>query len=192
MSKWSPRRPLGARAVGEAVAERNVGRGEGRRGDQSMKPGRCPGLRKSGLVAPSPSRASLAERIIQAGVAAVLAAALGLGLVLTPSPTGTGTHQALGLPPCGMLVMTGHPCPTCGVTTSFVLAAHGRFSEALVNQPFGLVLFLAVAAGLLATLATVATGRTWAPLARVSVVTTAAILMVVLVLASWVYKWATL
>jgi len=174
--------------MGEAVAEtRSPGQ---RPGTSAQRVNRDVGPLPRPIA--SPSRASLAERIIQAGVAAVLAGALGLGLVLTPSPTGTGTHQALGLPPCGMLVMTGHPCPTCGVTTSFVLAAHGSFSEALVNQPFGLVLFLAVAAGLLATLATLATGRTWAPLGRVSVVTTAAILMVVLVLASWAYKWATL
>jgi len=85
------------------------------------------------------SRASGTERLAQAGVLAVLAAALVLGLALAPSKTGMGTHTVLGLPQCGMLAMTGRPCPTCGVTTSFVLAAHGKFYDALVNQPFGLI-----------------------------------------------------
>jgi hypothetical protein len=137
-------------------------------------------------------RASAAERIVQGGVAAVLAGALGLGVALAPSATGTGTHTVFGFPPCGMLVMTGHPCPTCGVTTSYVLAAHGRFYEALVNQPFGLGVFLAVAGGLVAMLATLATGRSWSPLARVSILTTAVTVTLVLLLFSWVYKWATL
>ena len=158
--------------VGEAVADRNP--------DPMV------------VQTPSSGQASLGERILQAAVATFLAAVLVLGLVLTPSPTGTGTHTLLGLPPCGMLIMAGHPCPTCGVTTSFVLAAHGRFYDALVNQPFGLVVFLAVAAGLAAAVTTLVTGRTWACLARVSVVMTAAIVMMALVLASWVYKWATM
>ena len=158
--------------VGEAVADRN------------------PDPRVAQM--PPSAQASLGERVLQAAVAIFLAATLGLGLVLTPSPTGTGTHTLLGLPPCGMLIMTGHPCPTCGVTTSFVLAAHGRFYDALVNQPFGLVVFLAVAGGFAAAVITLVTGRTWACLARVSVVMTAAIVMMALVLASWAYKWATM
>jgi len=167
--------------VGETTADRN-----------SDAAGGASACAVSGPAVRWRPQASWGERILQMGVAAVLAAALGLGLVLKPSPTGTGTHTVLGLPPCGMLVMTGHPCPTCGVTTSYVLAAHGQFYDSLVNQPFGLIVFLAVAAGLVATLATLVTGRSWALLARASVVATAAIVMVALVLASWAYKWATL
>ena len=33
----------------------------------------------------------------------------------------------------------GIPCPGCGVTTSVALAAHGRFIDSFVNQPFGLL-----------------------------------------------------
>lgn len=168
--------------MGETVASAGSGRAEA-----------APACHTPDLAAPWRwPQADLGERILQAAVAVVCAAALALGVVLTPSPTGTGTHTVFGLPPCGMLVTTGHPCPTCGVTTSYVLAAHGRFYDALVNQPFGLLVFLGVAAGLVGAIGTLATGRSWSPLARPSVVIPAAIVMLVLVLASWGYKWATL
>jgi hypothetical protein len=129
---------------------------------------------------------------VQACLAVTFAAVLAVGMVLTPSPTGTGTHTILGLPPCGMLVVTGHPCPTCGVTTSYVLAAHGRFRESLVNQPFGLASFAVVAFGLGALVVTLATGRSWSPVGRGSIVVTAVIVMTALAVASWIYKWATM
>ena len=89
-----------------------------------------------------------------------------------------------------MLRATGKPCPTCGVTTSFVLAAHGRFAEALVNQPFGFVLFFLVAGCLAGLVFTLATGRSWYPVfVRVN---PAVILLALLglLLASWAYKWS--
>jgi len=137
-------------------------------------------------------RASAAERAVQALVAAVLAAALVAGFILVPSPTGTGTHRVLGLPECGMLKMTGKPCPTCGVTTSFVLSAHGRFAEALVNQPFGLVVFLLVIGGLGGLVVTLLAGRSWTPiLARVDL-TLVILVLLALMLLSWAYKWSAM
>jgi len=141
---------------------------------------------------PSWPRASGTERLAQAGVLIVLAAALALGLALEPSPTGTGTHTVLGLPQCGMLAMTGRPCPTCGVTTSFVLAAHGRFYDALVNQPFGLICFLLVVAGMLVTVATLVTGRSWVPVLTVYGVAVPAAVLLTLALLSWAYKWMSM
>jgi hypothetical protein len=135
-------------------------------------------------------RASSGERIVQATVGIVAAAALVLGVVLTPSPTGIGTHTHLGLPPCGMLVVTGHPCPTCGVTTSFVLAAHGRFWEALVNQPFGLVCFLLAVAGIISSTASLVMGCSWHPLLTVYGVVVPTAVLLVLALLSWAYKWS--
>ncbi|MBM4019328.1 MAG: DUF2752 domain-containing protein [Planctomycetes bacterium] len=113
-------------------------------------------------------------------------------MLLTPSPAGTGTHTVLGLPPCGMLVVTGRPCPTCGVTTSFVLAAHGRLGEALANQPFGLLVFVLTAGGLALTAATLAAGRSWLPLVTANRIVAAIIFLALAGLASWAYKWATI
>lgn len=55
---------------------------------------------------------------------------LGIALWLNPynadgSRKSMATHTQLGLPPCNMVVMTGKPCPACGMTTSFSLLAHG-------------------------------------------------------------------
>lgn len=55
---------------------------------------------------------------------------LGIALWLNPynadgSRKDMATHTQLGLPPCNMVVMTGKPCPACGMTTSFSLLAHG-------------------------------------------------------------------
>ena len=71
---------------------------------------------------------------------------LGLASWLTPSPKGYGTHLQLGLGECTMLHITGYPCPMCGMTTTFTLFAHLRFLDALLNQPFGIVLFSATVA----------------------------------------------
>jgi Protein of unknown function (DUF2752) len=68
---------------------------------------------------------------------AVLAVASGL----TPEAAGLGTHRQFGLPACGILGRTGWPCPSCGLTTSFALAARGRLADAALVQPFGLLLF---------------------------------------------------
>lgn len=142
-------------------------------------------------VAPA-FRASPAERAVQAFLAVVCAAALVAGVLLVPSPTGTGTHRILGLAECGMLRATGKPCPTCGVTTSFVLAAHGRFAEAVVNQPFGFALLLLVAGGLAGLAFTLATGRSWYPVfVRVNPVVVLLALLGLL-LASWAYKWSVM
>lgn len=40
-------------------------------------------------------------------------------------PLAHGTHRQLGLPPCMLHVVTGFPCPACGMTTSISLLVHG-------------------------------------------------------------------
>ncbi len=135
-------------------------------------------------------KADLPERCVQGFVALVFAAALGLGVYLTPDAGGVNTHTQLGLPPCGMLAVTGHPCPTCGVTTAFALAAHGRVVEAFVTQPFGLTCFLVCLGGLLATGATLATGRSWVPLLTMTNILAACVILSLILLISWAYKWS--
>jgi hypothetical protein len=36
-------------------------------------------------------------------------------------PRTMSTHTQLGMPPCNFVVLTGKPCPSCGMTTSFAL-----------------------------------------------------------------------
>ena len=41
------------------------------------------------------------------------------------------THTQLGMPPCNFVVMTGKPCPACGMTTSFALLVRGDVRASL-------------------------------------------------------------
>jgi hypothetical protein len=84
---------------------------------------------------------------------------LGIAMHLTPDPHGFGTHRQLGLGACTMLQLTGWPCPMCGMTTTFTLFAHLRPLDAVVNQPFGLVLFPVTVAVALLGCADVLLGR---------------------------------
>src|SRR5205085_6174191 len=64
--------------------------------------------------------------VIAAGLTALFAVALwldpyGPGGV----PLAMGTHRQLGLPPCNFQRLTGLPCPSCGMTTSFALLVRG-------------------------------------------------------------------
>lgn len=59
------------------------------------------------------------------GVAAFAAAAWLDPYDAAGRPLQHGTHRQLGLPPCMLNVVTGLPCPACGMTTSIALLAHG-------------------------------------------------------------------
>src|SRR5262249_44252401 len=71
----------------------------------------------------------------------LIAIALGLALVfgiaafLDPYRDGRvwtdETHTQLGLPPCTFKVVTGVPCPSCGMTTSFALLVRGDIYNSL-------------------------------------------------------------
>ena len=67
---------------------------------------------------------------------------IGLARWLEPDPSGVGTHLQLGLSECFVLERMGLPCPMCGMTTTFSLMAHFDPITAILNQPFGVVLFL--------------------------------------------------
>lgn len=79
---------------------------------------------------------------LQYGALMVAATALlAVARSLHPSGRGFGTHQQLGLPPCVFLQLTGIPCPSCGLTTSFAHAAHLHWVASFTTQPFGFVAF---------------------------------------------------
>src|SRR5437667_1744631 len=52
------------------------------------------------------------------------------------------THLQLGLPPCNFKVMTGLPCPSCGMTTSFALLVRGDLGNSLRANAVGTLLGL--------------------------------------------------
>ena len=69
-------------------------------------------------------------------MAAGLAAVFTTALLLNPyNPDGTprtmATHTTLGLPPCNFVGLTGKPCPSCGMTTSFALLVRGDIGASL-------------------------------------------------------------
>lgn len=76
----------------------------------------------------------------------VCAAIVGVAAWLKPEPRGFGTHRQLGGAPCGLLILTGLPCPTCGMTTAFAHTVRGQWWRAFVAQPGGFVLALATLA----------------------------------------------
>jgi hypothetical protein len=76
-----------------------------------------------------PSSIVLSVRIVLLCFALVFAVVLGVAVKLDPYRDGKtwtqATHTQLGLPPCQFNVVTGIPCPSCGMTTSFSLLMHG-------------------------------------------------------------------
>jgi uncharacterized protein DUF2752 len=82
-------------------------------------------------------------RLRGAMVLGACAALLVAGWRLEPDSRGYGTAQQLDLPACSMLVNTGWPCPSCGMTTSVACTVRGRFVAAGRAQLFGIVLVAA-------------------------------------------------
>jgi hypothetical protein len=50
------------------------------------------------------------------------------------------THVQLGLPPCSFRILTGMPCPACGLTTSVSLLAHRDLPNSLRANAVGTLL----------------------------------------------------
>jgi hypothetical protein len=90
--------------------------------------------------------ATTASRLFSVVTALASGTVLGLAWWLDPSPLGHSTHLQLGLSPCTVLQLTGVPCPMCGMTTTFALMADLRPLSALLNQPFGVLLFFGAVA----------------------------------------------
>lgn len=82
---------------------------------------------------PPPRRPRWMPRWVRAALAVMavgFATVLVIAACLRPydadgQPLSMGTHQQLGLEACNMVVLTGKPCPACGMTTSFALLVHG-------------------------------------------------------------------
>ncbi|MEE9211576.1 MAG: DUF2752 domain-containing protein [Phycisphaeraceae bacterium] len=127
-------------------------------------------------------------RVAPAVLFVISVSVLALAASLEANESGVGTHRQLGFPACGFLSSTGLPCATCGMTTAFTHAVHGRPLKAFLTQPVGAVLAVLTAVlALVSGYATIA-GASLAPLgrslARPAIFWTGGALL----LAAWVFK----
>jgi hypothetical protein len=94
--------------------------------DEASDPARArPAAAVTGLV-----RATLLA------VAGVIVAIFAVAFWLNPydsegKPRRMATHTQLGMPPCNFVVLTGKPCPACGMTTSFALLVRGDLAASM-------------------------------------------------------------
>jgi Protein of unknown function (DUF2752) len=79
------------------------------------------------------------ERAVQVA-AGVGAAAIVTAFAVTPALSTSGPTL------CPMRLITGLPCPGCGLTRSWTAAAHGHFADAFSYNLFGPISLIAVAA----------------------------------------------
>ena len=70
------------------------------------------------------------------------------------------THMQLGLPECTFKHVTGLPCPSCGMTTSFALTMRGDLFDALRANSVGVLLALTLLAAIPWCLASAFSRRT--------------------------------
>ncbi len=77
-------------------------------------------------------------------MAAVLVGVFVLAICLDPYKEGRvwleGTHRQFGLPPCSFKEVTGWPCPSCGMTSSFALLIRGDVLHSLQANAVGTLL----------------------------------------------------
>ena len=68
-------------------------------------------------------------RAFLVGIALLLVGVFAIAIALDPYKEGKvwleETHRQLGLSPCTFRSVTGYPCPSCGMTSSFALAIRG-------------------------------------------------------------------
>lgn len=130
---------------------------------EAWSPGnRCVPMPKLGpLVLRRAAEHPLRTRLIAGAVAAGCLALLVLARTLTPADAGVGTHVQLNMPACGVFMMTGFPCPTCGMTTAFAHVVRGELWSAFFAQPAGMLLALATMGAGIGAIYVGLTGRIW-------------------------------
>lgn len=89
--------------------------------------------RTDGVLRRVRSRITSADVVAAGGVAGI-----GAAFLLSPD------HIEDGPVLCPFRALTGLPCPGCGLTRSWVYAAHGWWRESFASNPFGLVVVAAV------------------------------------------------
>lgn len=79
------------------------------------------------------------------GVVAGLVTVFAIAAWLNPydgegQPRAMETHRQMGLPPCTFYKLSGMPCPSCGMTTSFALLVRGDVLNSLRANAVGTIL----------------------------------------------------
>jgi hypothetical protein len=95
------------------------------------------------------------------------------------------THLQLGLPPCSFRLMTGVPCPSCGMTTSFALLVRGDVLNSLRANAVGTLLALFCAALVPWSLACVICSRYFLIRSLERALTATVVVFVVLLVLRW-------
>ncbi len=135
---------------------------------------------------------SRSDSIIYTTLISLACAALYVAPRLQPAPRGAGTHEQLGLPPCPFLHLTGIPCPSCGLTTSFAHAARLHFYDALITQPFGLIVFCLTVFIIPLSIYLIHRRIPWSKLIYWQKANPAFYTMIAIYLLSWLYKIAAM
>jgi len=94
---------------------------------------------------PSGSPLETWHRGLLAGLLTGIVAVFCIAFWLNPygddgKPLRMGTHEQLGFPPCNFVILTGKPCPSCGMTTSFALFVRGDLVNSKQANPVGMLL----------------------------------------------------
>jgi hypothetical protein len=96
-------------------------------------------------------------------IALALVGVFAIALALDPYQGGkvwlAETHRQLGLPECNFKHLTGYPCPSCGMTSSFALAVRGDFWHSVQANFVGTLLVLGCLAFIPWAAASALTGR---------------------------------
>ncbi|MCI0702142.1 MAG: DUF2752 domain-containing protein [Planctomycetia bacterium] len=137
-------------------------------------------------------RTKLFVRATLVAVALALAGVFAVAFWLNPydadgQPRTMATHTQLGMPPCNFVVMTGKPCPACGMTTSFALLVRGDVSASLRANWVGTTIALIWATLMLWALASAVRARPlFIPRGRGELITTVIVgTVLVLMLTRW-------
>ena len=97
------------------------------------------------------SKVSITDRRIRIFLAAVFLAVILFPFLINPSPAGIIT--------CKFHQITGHSCPTCGMTRSLVALTHLNLKEAFRYHLFGPLVYVIFLVSFIALLTEVITGR---------------------------------
>ena len=110
-------------------------------------------------TSPVPQKLSPASRLGAAVIAIACVSVLAVATTIAPNPAGLGTHRDMGFPSCNFLAVTGLPCPSCGMTTSFAWFVRGNVLASLYVQPAATLLAAAAGMTFWAGLYIAATGK---------------------------------